>query len=73
VLKSTGILAVDVMKKKIVKEIFQNIQIDSSELNNMIDLLKEKEIKPRDFIRVSTIIEVLKEIPVKESSSLETN
>jgi hypothetical protein len=59
------------MRKKIVKEIFQNIQIDSSELNNIIDLLKEKAIKPRDFIRVSTIIQVLKETPVKKSSSLE--
>jgi len=61
------------MRKKIVKEIFQNIQIDSSELNNIIDLLKERAIKPRDFIRVSTIIEVLKEVPVKEVSSLEVN
>ena len=59
------------MRKKIVKEIFQNIQIDSSELNNIIDLLKEKAIKPRDFIRVSTIIQVLKETPVRKSSSLE--
>jgi len=59
------------MRKKIVKEIFKNIQIDSSELNNIIDLLKEKAIKPRDFIRVSTIIEVLKDLPVRESSSLE--
>jgi len=61
------------MRKKIVKEIFQNIQIDSSELNNIIDLLKERAIKPRDFIRVSTIIEVLKKVPVKKVSSLEVN